>query len=334
MATETSSASVARSGWIAVSINLAVIVWGAFVRASGSGAGCGNHWPLCNGTVVPRTPTTETLIELTHRITSGLALVVVCWLVWLAVRDFPRRHRVRVVAWLSLLLIIIEALLGAGLVKFELVADNASVTRAVTLAAHLVNTQLLIAALALTAWWAGGKPGIRWTAVGTRATWLVLVALALMAVAVTGVIASLGNTLFPVETLRDGLLQDLDPASHLLLRLRVLHPFFAIGTGLLTLLVVTRAQYWRPPTHSVTASAHVVTAFVVTQWLLGAATLLLLAPIPMQLLHLLSADLLWISWMIFGAAVLADQGAEPTRTSAAIEWAESASNTDPAPSSM
>ncbi len=318
MVTTISSSRVARFGWLAVVVNLAVIAWGAFVRATGSGAGCGNHWPLCNGTVVPRAPATETLIELTHRITSGMALVVVAWLLWLALRDFPRRHRVRLAAWTALVLIIVEALIGAGLVKFELVADNASVTRAVTLAAHLVNTQFLIAALALAAWWAGGHPGIRWTAVGARGLWLAVVAIGLMVVAVTGVVASLGNTLFPAATLREGILQDLDPASHLLLRLRVLHPFFAIGAGLLALAVAMGALHWRSQAVALGRMARNVTALVITQWVLGATTLLLLAPIPMQLLHLITADVLWIAWILFAAAALADQSGESSRTSAAI----------------
>lgn len=331
--TSIASARVARFGWITVAINLAVIVWGAFVRATGSGAGCGNHWPLCNGTVVPRAPATETLIELTHRVTSGLALLAVCWLVFIAVRDFPRFHRVRIAAWVSFALIIFEALLGAGLVKFELVADNASVARSVTLAAHLVNTQFMIAAMALTAWWAGGRPAVRLGAVGGKVGWLLVVGLALMLVAITGVVASLGNTLFPAETLRDGILQDLDPASHILLRLRVLHPFLAVGTGLLAMFVATRAIHWRELGESVTVPARIVGLFVVAQWVLGAATLLMLAPIPMQLVHLLTADLLWMAWILFGASVLADQSELFTRTSDAMAAADSRSNTDPAPSS-
>ncbi|MFN8454080.1 MAG: COX15/CtaA family protein [Anaerolineae bacterium] len=63
--------------WTVLAYNLAVILWGAFVRASGSGAGCGSHWPLCNGEVIPRTPQMETLVEFTHRLTSGLALLLV-----------------------------------------------------------------------------------------------------------------------------------------------------------------------------------------------------------------------------------------------------------------
>ena len=316
-----------------MAVNLVVIVWGAFVRASGSGAGCGNHWPLCNGVVLPKAPAVETLIELTHRLTSGLALLVVLWLVWLARSSFPPRHRVRWAAWLSLVLIVIEALLGAGLVKFELVAQNDSAERAIVLAAHLVNTQFLIAALALTAWWAGGAPPLRLRSLGVRGVWLAVVALALLAVGVSGAVASLGNTLFPAESLRDGLRQDLDPTSHFLLRLRVLHPFFAVGTGLLAILVALRAPHWRDATRPGAAQGRTVVLVVVVQWTLGTMTLLLLAPIPMQLLHLLTADVLWICWALFCGAVLGDQDAGTSRTSVASARADSASKTVPAPSS-
>ena len=52
-----------RFAWAVLAANLAVVAWGAFVRATGSGAGCGQHWPPCNGAVVPRSPTAETAIE-------------------------------------------------------------------------------------------------------------------------------------------------------------------------------------------------------------------------------------------------------------------------------
>lgn len=85
--------------WANVAYNLLVILWGAFVRATGSGAGCGDHWPLCDGQVIPRAPSTEMLIEFTHRLTSGVALLgAVALLVW-AFRAYGRGHRVRRGHW-------------------------------------------------------------------------------------------------------------------------------------------------------------------------------------------------------------------------------------------
>ena len=126
--------------WGTLFYNVAVIVWGAYVRATGAGAGCGNHWPLCNGEVVPRGARLETLIEFSHRVTSGLAallvlgLAVACWC-WL-----PKRHPARTSSLAAALLMFTEALLGAALVKFELVAQDRSLARAVSLPVHSTNT--------------------------------------------------------------------------------------------------------------------------------------------------------------------------------------------------
>jgi heme A synthase len=283
--------------------------------------------------VVPTAPAVETLIELTHRLTSGLALVVVVWMVWVVRRAFAPGHRVRWAAWSALALIVIEALLGAGLVKFELVAGNDSAARAIVLAAHLVNTQFLLAALALTAWWATGAPAIDTRAIGVRALWLVGIAVLLLVVGITGAVASLGNTLFPVASLQEGIRQDLDPTSHFLLRLRVLHPFIAVATGLLAIIVAALAPRWTGELQRGAAQGRVVQVAVAVQWTLGVVTRLLLAPIPMQLLHLFTADVLWMCWILFCAAVLAAQDAGTSRTSVATAWADSASNTVPAPSS-
>src|SRR5690606_7460601 len=145
--------------WGTLAYNLGVIAWGAYVRATGSGAGCGSHWPLCNGEVIPRSPTAETLIEFSHRVTSGLALLLVVVMVVWARRLFPKGHPARLGAWLSLGVMVLEALLGAGLVLFGLVADDDSVARAVVMGLHLVNTLVLLGARTLAAWWAsGGRP--------------------------------------------------------------------------------------------------------------------------------------------------------------------------------
>src|SRR5687767_3844464 len=146
--------------WVTLVYNVAVVLWGAYVRATGSGAGCGSHWPLCNGVVVPRDARIETLIEFTHRITSGIALIAVIVLAVWAYRSFPKGHRVRSAAMLSLALTVVEALLGAGLVLFELVTDNASGLRAFSMIAHLLNTFVLIGVLTITAWWSSGGPAV------------------------------------------------------------------------------------------------------------------------------------------------------------------------------
>jgi len=142
--------------WVVLAFNLLVILWGAYVRATGSGAGCGSHWPLCNGVVVPLQPQIETIVEFTHRLTSGLAFLIVLVLVVWAFRAYPRGHPVRLGAMLSMIFIITEALVGAGLGAVWLDGRGPVDRRVISISIHLVNTFLLLATLTLTAWWASG----------------------------------------------------------------------------------------------------------------------------------------------------------------------------------
>ncbi len=317
---------LARFVWWTLASNLLVIVWGAFVRASGSGAGCGNHWPLCNGAVIPPSPTLHTVIELTHRITSGVALVLVVVMLAWARRRFPTGHGARRAATAAMILMLVEAAIGAGLVKFELVADNASMARAWSLAAHLVNTQLLLAAIALTGWWALGHPRPRMH----RGGWFAVAGLVgLIVVGTTGAIVSLGDTLFPAESLRAGMAQDQDPNAHPLIRLRIWHPILAIAVGTGLLVLALAAPRWREDATTEHAR-RVLLGLVLVQWGIGVATLVLLVPIPLQLLHLLTADLLWLATLWLGVALTADQGPSNPSTMAAA----SESKTVPAPDSI
>lgn len=306
------SAALARFAWFVLAVNLAVIVWGGFVRASGSGAGCGAHWPLCNGEVVPQDPRLETLIELGHRVTSGLALLVVVALgVWTL-----RRHSratasgraMRRLAWLAILFIFGEAALGAGLVLLEYVGQNSSGARAVWMAGHLVNTFLLLAILALLAERAHraaacevlgaiGSPAAATASLAPR--WLELFSFALLLLtAVTGAVAALGDTLFPATTLIEGLAQDLSPTSHILLQLRVLHPLVAIGAGLLWIHLAQNTRSAVPAGTRAGMWAGWMLGLVALQFAVGLTTLALLAPVPLQLLHLLTADLVWITGVL------------------------------------
>lgn len=292
--------SLALYAALVLAANVLVILWGAYVRATGSGAGCGDHWPLCNGEVLPRSPEIETLIELTHRVTSGVALLLVLGLVIWTWRVRPAGDRLRFWAGASGVLILVEALLGAGLVLFRLVADDASTARAFAMMAHLVNTFALLAALGLAARWAR-EPATPRTSARAPAPVLLAVAMAgLVAVAVTGGVAALGNTLFPVRSLAEGLAQDFSPTSHFLLRLRVLHPFLGVGFGVLTA-VVAAVTAFRSGAQRVLVLAGVVLSLVVVQIFCGFATLLLLAPVWLQIVHLLLADSLWISVVLLAS---------------------------------
>ena len=197
---------LSRLAWLVLGWNIAVVLWGAFVRATGSGAGCGAHWPLCNGEVLPRAPALETMIELTHRVTSGVALLAVVYLAFRVFAAKPARHPARQAAAASVLFILSEAAVGAGLVLFRLVADNESVARALFMGVHLMNTFVLLACLALTAHWSSNDVRPR---LATRRAWpLATAAAALLLVGTSGAIAALGDTLYPSRSILGGLAAD------------------------------------------------------------------------------------------------------------------------------
>lgn len=293
--------------------NLGVIVWGAYVRATGSGAGCGSHWPACNGQLLPRAPSAETMIEFTHRASSGIALLLVIGLVIFARKAFAPGHRVRLAAWSSLALMIVEALLGAGLVLFDLVAQDSSVARAVAMPVHLVNTFLLLAALALTWLWAGGTRAPRPRGIVVPlGLGLALVATAVLGI--TGAIAALGDTLFPAGSLQEGLAQDVAETSHFLLRVRVIHPFVAVFTaGLVTFVAVAIPA--RVPRPGVRPLALALVGLFVAQVGVGITSLVLLAPVELQLVHLFLADLVWVALVLLAATATARE--EPADASEA-----------------
>ena len=294
------SGRASRLAWIVLAYNVFVILWGAFVRASGSGAGCGRHWPLCNGEVVPTPKSIATVIEAGHRLTSGIAVIGVIALAVATFRAVPKGHRARKAAVFSTASIFGEALIGGGLVLFELVAHDASMKRGYSMVLHLTNTFLLLAALALTAWWLR-TPEER-AALAPRRPVLVrsVVTLALggvLLLGASGAIAALGDTLFPVKTLTEGFAQDLSPVAHVFLRLRLLHPVIALGTGLFVLgsAGLVRAFSPSPMARKI---ARVVTLLFVAQFSAGVLNLTLLAPVPMQLVHLLLADAMWIALVL------------------------------------
>jgi heme A synthase len=280
------AAGFVRYAWAVLAYNVAVSLWGAFVRASGSGAGCGNHWPLCNGEFVPHSPTLNTIIELTHRSTSGIDLAMVALLVVWAFRAFPKGDPMRLGAVLSGLFLMSEALIGASLVLLEHVAGNTSPYRAYSLSSHLVNTLTLLACLTLTAWWGSGNPRFR---LRTRD---IATLSGVMLLGISGAIAGLGDTLFPARSLAEGIVQDFSAGANLFVRLRWLHPVIAAA--------VTAAVLWYATTVGVRRSRWVL-GLMLAQLFAGAINLLLMAPLWMQIFHLALAYSFWIALVLLVA---------------------------------
>ena len=297
---------LARFAWLVLVYNVAVVAGGAYVRATGAGAGCGAHWPLCNGELIPRAPTAEMLVEFSHRASSGLALVgVLVLLVW-AFRACEAGHPARRGAVLAMVFMLTEAALGAGLVLFQLVADNPSVAHAMAMVAHLANTFLLLASLTLTAHWASGGADIS-LAVAKRGRLIGMLAaglLGLIAVGKSGAVAALGDTLYPVRSMAEGFTVDLSTTSHLLVRLRVLHPALALLVGALLVFGVARVPL--PAAAPIGRLARqAVVVFAIAEVFAGFLNLWLLAPVWMQMVHLVMADLLWIALVLLAASALA-----------------------------
>jgi heme A synthase len=274
--------------------NVGVILFGAVVRATGSGAGCGSHWPTCGGDVVPLSGSAERFIEFGHRASSGVALVLVAILVIWAIRTRRPGDPVRIAAIVSGVLIVNEALIGAALVLFEWVGDDRSAGRAVSITVHLVNTFLLLAALTLTAWWSAGRP-VPPRRPHRTASWLVGIgAGALILVGATGAITALGDTLFPPHDV------GADYAESFLVSLRWVHPVLAVGTGLY---LIHLARVLPVPDRM----RGYLAAIVATQLTAGVVNIALAAPVWMQVVHLLIADVLWIGLVVVGSTALLER---------------------------
>jgi heme A synthase len=312
---------LARFAWAVLSGNVLVILWGAFVRATGSGAGCGGHWPTCNGEVIPRAPATATLIELSHRASSGLAFFLVLGLGGLVLYRTPREHPARVAAVLAMALMLTEVLIGAAIVLLGHVALDPSIVHGVFTELHAGNTFFLLAALTLTAHFLSGeRPPEQTTAappalsLAPPASWRLSprlpLAQAFLAIAFTvgsGAIAALGDTLFPARTLGEGLAADVSPGAHLFLHLRTLHPLFALVAFVVVLSACSSIRGLdgvSPRCRSLAGWAMVATC---AQMALGLLNLWLLVPIATQMLHLLLADVLFVLLVLTAANALGQE---------------------------
>jgi cytochrome c oxidase assembly protein subunit 15 len=304
------SLALRRFAWGVLLYFVAVILWGALVRATGSGAGCGNHWPLCNGTVLQHSARADTLIEFTHRVTSGISLFSVVALLWWTLATTVRGHLARMAAAAAVAFTLAEAILGALLVKLGLTAQSQSPLRAPYLALHLTNTLLLLAALALTAHFLGRERAFLWrdvrlvSPVGAIAGLLVV-----LIVGVTGSLAALGDTLFPSSSLGAALEQDFSrsfagPASWLV-RWRWTHPTVAFAACIFLIWILTRAAQRSTSDGQRNGDNRGLSALVLVllagQYVLGVLDVVLLAPVSLQIAHLLGADALWIGLVILTA---------------------------------
>lgn len=291
--------AAARFACITLGFFILVVLWGAVVRATGSGGGCGRNWPLCNGDFFPHHPRLATIIEFAHRSTSGICTVLDLTLILWTFRVTTRGHRARKAVLWSAVFLILEAGLGAVLVLRHYVEDNISTGRVFMQGLHFTNTLLLMAALALTARYLVSQQPEAFNPASRVVALLAIIST--IFVGATGALAALADTLFPSPTFRAAIAADFARTSPLLVRMRWMHPASAIIAFVFICLLIRLNARARP--------LLLTTLFL--QFGLGIADVFLLAPTWMQVLHLLGADIFWIT-----LTVVAADSIFPTRKSA------------------
>lgn len=293
-----------RWAYFLLGYTILVILWGAWVRISHSGDGCGDTWPLCNGQLVPEAARGKTWVEYGHRFTSGLYGLVVFFL-FLWVRKLKSKFQLasayRWMTW-TLVFMISEALLGAKLVLFGLVNTDQSLWRLLVMSLHQLNSFMLVAFTVrfLAATYEthfkqnfGTPPPPLTTSFFARPVFLIC----FLAIAVTGAWASLSTTLFPSTSLLDGLMKDLETNSHLVLKIRGFHPVLglviggSLSLGLYKLSAQVNVFLGRI---ALMGSALIALGIVV-----GMMTLFMLSPVPLKIIHLFLAHSLWSTGVFF-----------------------------------
>ena len=302
----------ARYAWFALGYNVLVILWGVFLRASKSGDGCGQHWLTCNGEVLPSAPEMKTVIEFSHRITSALdGLVVLILIVWAFLLWYfdksEGKKRVLKAAIGAFVFVVIEGLIGAGLVLTGNTAETLTPSRPLWMAGHLINTLILLTFLTLTAWFASGGKRLNFKVERKVLLFLSLATFGILLIGMSGSIAALSSMIFPSATLTEGITKDFSATSHALLRLRPSHPILSVTVGVFLIFLAGWFKSKSDGNVSVRRWANALSILVLIQLAWGALTLLTLAPIVMQLVHLFLADAVWITFILLSANVLAEQ---------------------------
>jgi len=310
-------ARYARFARLLVGYTLGVILFGAGVRITDSGAGCGQHWPTCNGEVLHLPRSVATAIELTHRLTSGLSLLAVLALLLGAFRLYPRGHAVRASAVFSFVMIVVEALIGMVIVLMRWVVHDASFGRILALPLHLVSTALLTAALTWCAYFASVPRATSLALPRAARTLLALAGLGVLLVSATGAVTALGDTVFPVHAsgFAARLQEDQGLNAHILQRMRSIHPFVAVLVAAFVAYAAMLLPSYRSSPDVRRASTALVVS-IVLQLCAGVLNIWLSAPGPLQVVHLLLANLVWISLILLAASLR--NGQDPAASSDAL----------------
>ena len=279
--------------WLLVIYTVVVVAWGAWVRISGSGAGCGEDWPLCNGQAVPLNAPIKTWIEISHRYSTALYGLLVLALIICSRCIFSRGHPARLWSILVLVFTLTEALIGRQLVTMKLVDESTEIVRMLVMPLHLINTSFLLfcAVMAAESFRYGDRAR---RPISSELKKLgVLAIIALLLLMTSGAIAALASHLFPSLSLILGLRKDLAPTAHPALRLRILHPILALSLLLIVPYFISSIKAAAPSQQARLWYGRLgYTTY--TAILIGTATLLLLAPAWLKITHLVMANVLVI----------------------------------------
>ena len=276
--------SYAKAGLL---LSIASILAGAFVRATGSGDGCGATWPTCKGKIIPALSDTSELIEFSHRSVSGVLLVVTL-IIFAKTRKFQKDSLVRIVTNYLTFFVIFEALIGAVIVIFEWVGLNSSLPRIIAVPIHLVNTFGLLGSYAIL--YKILQDDLQNIKNMFNKNFLLISSLFLLSGA-TGSITALADVLFPSASFVEGFLADFDRTSEVLTRLRILHPIISSTLSIVLYVYATgiRKKY--------NVSVKPLQILILISVFLGVINVLSNIVLPLSILHLAIADFLWISYI-------------------------------------
>jgi len=282
--------------------NLLVVGWGVFLRAGNYGDGCGDHWPLCGDTNTPLMGTFARWIEGSHRISTALCGPLALLLVYLAYRHFPRGDYGRKAAIGVLGMTLFEGAIGAFLVKFKLVAQNDSINRAAVMAVHCVSTFVLVGFLVTLLLATKGWRSPHFRAQGPVVPILGMAVAGIIMLGISGAVSALAHQIHKVDNVMEAAMR---ADSHWMVRLQPLHPLIAVSVTLYIFLAVGLINHLRPDPNVKKAGEWLMLSFAI-QILVGSLNIVMDAPIVMQMLHLVMADLNFIALTAVGIAALAE----------------------------
>tara|TARA_B100000579_G_scaffold94147_1_gene74418 strand:- start:1883 stop:2773 length:891 start_codon:yes stop_codon:yes gene_type:complete len=268
-------------------LSIVSILAGAFVRATGSGDGCGATWPTCKGRIIPALTDTSELIEFSHRSVSGLLLIVTL-IIFLKSRKFQKGSLVKSVTNYLTFFVVFEAVIGAVIVLFEWVGLNSSLPRIVAVPIHLVNTFGLLGCFAIL-----NKilqDDLKEIKLIFNRNFILISSMFLLSGA-TGSITALADVLFPSASFIEGFLEDFDKTSEILTRLRILHPIISSALSVVLYVYSTRID------KKYGVNVKLLKTFVIIAVLLGVLNVISNIVLPLSILHLAIADFLWISYI-------------------------------------